>query len=206
MYIFVSAANVKIKNENIGFIISLYDITRRKLTENLLYIFSITDSLTGLYNRRYIEELLHDEIEKYKIYGDIFSVVMVDLDNFKDINDNYGHTVGDLILKKLGNILKNSLRTTDMVGRWGGDEFIIIMKGTKLSDALITAESLRKKLENIRLCDDVKITGSFGVVEYTLTQTDKDIIVRVDRCLYEAKKIGKNCICYENNEEIKIFT
>lgn len=190
----IFAKKLVLKDETLC-VVGFYDITQKKLAENMLYISSITDPLTGLYNRKYIKEVLNSEKEKADIYGDIFSVIMLDLDNFKNINDTRGHDAGDEVLKRLSVILKSNLRSSDIVGRWGGDEFIIIMKNTKLKEAVSIAENLRRKIEDLNF-DGIKITASMGVSVYKYKSQIKDIILQADYYLYVAKNKGKNLVCF----------
>lgn len=156
---------------------------------------SMIDELTSLYNRRKIIEILNLEIERAKRYGYEMSIIMADIDNFKKINDSYGHQAGDLVLKKVANVLKNSLRKVDYVGRFGGEEFLIICSQTSLKNAMILAERIRSAVETMYFGDKIgKVTISLGV---TSSKGEKDIdkiINDADRALYQAKRDGKNCV------------
>ena len=154
------------------------------------------DPLTGLRNRRSFERALEEFFRDFKRYGYPFSLIMLDIDNFKSINDTYGHLVGDKVLKEIGTILKSYLRAKDIPARTGGEEFTIILPGIKKEDALKVAERLRRVLEN-HLIDagdrKIKVTASFGVVEADEKFSDKEEMLKTaDRKLYEAKRKGKN--------------
>lgn len=164
------------------------DITDKKRIEEL----SITDKLTGLYNRLKLDEILLLEVEKHKRYQTIFSVIILDIDNFKAVNDTYGHDVGDCVLKHLASILKNNIRHIDFVGRWGGEEFVLVCENTQLDNAFQLAENLRKKVA-AALFDTVgQQTISLGVTEFTTGDTLISVFKRADEALYEAKHSGKN--------------
>ncbi|SHF02524.1 diguanylate cyclase (GGDEF) domain-containing protein [Marinitoga hydrogenitolerans DSM 16785] len=158
-------------------------------------ILSITDHLTGIYNRRYFEIRLKEEIERAKRTKNIFSLMLFDIDNFKMINDNYGHKVGDEILKKLVELIKSRIRKTDIFFRWGGDEFAIILPHTKLKEAKVLAEELRKTIYKTDFGINNRITCSFGITSYDQNTTFSEIVKKVDCLMYRAKKDGRNKIC-----------
>lgn len=150
------------------------------------------DYLTGLKNRRSIQKALEDYFKDYKNYGYPFSVIMMDLNNFKGINDEYGHLVGDCILKGIGEILRKYLRAKDAIGRYGGDEFLIILPGVKLEDAVNIARRLKTVIQNHTFyCEDkeLKVSASFGILEVNENfNSPEEILKEVDKKLYEAKK------------------
>lgn len=166
------------------------------------------DSLTGLYNRRgFFEEA--NKILKTLDWGEIqrrkkffikdIALVFLDLDDFKKINDLFGHQVGDRVLKKLGKVLKDSLRSIDIIGRWGGEEFVILLVGADENDALRIAEELRKKIPQRIFLRKKKekfpLTASFGVVSFKKRKIGHDLdylIRKADQAMYQAKKLGKN--------------
>ncbi|MDG6777906.1 diguanylate cyclase [Thiomicrorhabdus sp. zzn3] len=150
------------------------------------------DPLTGLYNRRCFEEKLEAEINRAKRYSQPMSVVLLDIDDFKLINDDFGHSAGDQILKALALFLNEHTREYDLIARWGGEEFIIIMPNTNLQQAFDKAERLRLGIENQTLMDQAKITCSFGVTEYKSTDTYDQIFQRTDKALYQAKHLNRN--------------
>lgn len=151
-----------------------------------------TDPLTGLYNRLELDSIYRKELNKAKRYNHEFSIIMIDIDFFKSVNDNYGHLVGDSVLKELSNILKSSIRSVDMLGRWGGEEFLIICSNTNLTGALELAEHLRSAVASYHFEGVGTKTCSFGVSSYSQDDTQESMIKRADNALYCAKKEGRN--------------
>ncbi len=123
-------------------------------------------------------------------------MILIDIDFFKKVNDEYGHMAGDLVLKVFTEILRENVRTTDTVGRWGGEEFLLILPGTSISIAAAIAETLRLRVEDRVMPGGIHITCSLGTAEYRLGERAEDLIKRVDDCLYEAKANGRNCMVY----------
>ena len=177
-------------NTKIGYRSISEDITNKKRIEEL----SITDKLTELYNRMKLDEVMLVRIEEYKRYNTQFSIILADIDDFKSVNDTYGHDVGDHVLKVIAKTLKDNIRLTDVVGRWGGEEFLIICKHTDLEEAKIAAEKIRKKIEDIKFDNIGQKTISVGVSQYLEDDTVKTIFKRVDDALYLAKNSGKNIV------------
>jgi len=138
---------------------------------------------------------LNEEILKAKRYNTPLSIIYFDIDHFKQINDTYGHKKGDFILKEVSKIILQNIRKTDIFGRWGGEEFIIILPFTNLENALILAEKLRKKIEEHDF-DGINITISFGVTELKIDDNADTLINRADEALYKAKNKGRNRVCY----------
>ena len=169
-----------------------HDISDKKRVEEL----SITDQLTKLYNRFKIEDVFKVEIDRSKRYKTSFSVIMLDIDHFKLVNDNFGHDVGDAVLKDMAMILKSIVRVTDIVGRWGGEEFMVIASNTNKESALVLAEKIRKAIETHLFEVIGSKTASFGVSEYREGDTQEDIVKRADNGLYEAKENGRNRVVF----------
>jgi two-component system cell cycle response regulator len=162
---------------------------------------AITDKLTGLYNRRYFDHFLDFEIKRSTRQNASLALLMLDIDNFKQINDSLGHLIGDRILNKLGDIIKSIIRETDLAARYGGEEFSIVMSNTGLEEAAEIAERMRKA---ISACDfDIKklpTTVSIGIALYPLDSTSlQDLLSNADRALYRAKHEGKNRVCVYSN-------
>lgn len=158
---------------------------------------AITDGLTQVFNHRYIVDRVEEEMERAKRYGHNMSVLLLDIDNFKNVNDTYGHQVGDEVLRSLAGCLKHIVRQSDSVGRYGGEEFMIILPETDLEQAKICGEKIRKAVEDMRFSEkDLHITISGGMVSLK-EQTAIKLIKEADEGLYEAKRNGKNRMTYK---------
>ena len=165
-----------------------------KLKTDLLERISITDPLTELFNRRHIFDRLNQECEKFKRYGLTFTAVMLDIDGFKSINDSYGHQVGDMVIRMVSDAIKKSIRNVDIAGRYGGEEFLIILPEIDGKGGVVAAERIRKSIESIKIEEsNIKVTISGGVAEFAGEPID-DFIKKIDSMLYLAKKNGKNRI------------
>ncbi len=149
------------------------------------------DQLTHLFNRRKINEILEYELGKRRADGD-FSVLMYDIDFFKKVNDSYGHNVGDHVLSSLSNLVGASIRSGDVLGRWGGEEFVCILPNTNLNGARILAERIRHQVETADFSPLRKLTISVGITEAKAKDTYKGLFLRLDKALYDAKKNGRN--------------
>lgn len=172
------------------------DVTAYKEAERRLFELSITDPLTGIYNRRYFLKRLEEEIERVKRGGPSFSLVMLDLDFFKWINDRFGHKAGDRVLIHVVDLVRTRIRKIDVFARWGGEEFVILLPNTPLFYAARLAEELRKRVERSEVLGVGTVTCSFGVTEYSEEDSADSILSRVDNLLYEAKRAGRNCVKY----------
>lgn len=161
-----------------------------------LYNLSTTDTLTKLFNRRHIEKLLEQEIDRAKRYKNDLSILLLDLDNFKLINDTFGHNMGDKVLVETAKVLKETLRKCDFAGRLGGEEFLVILPSTSLTNALVVAERIRIKISDITIDKKIKFSCSIGVSQYK-NETADEFIIKVDRLMYKAKKQGKNRTVYQ---------
>jgi diguanylate cyclase (GGDEF)-like protein len=157
---------------------------------------SITDSLTQIYNRHKLEDILEFELKRANRYENQFGVIIMDIDFFKTVNDTYGHQVGDTVLKEFANILQSYSRKTDIVGRWGGEEFLIICTQTNKDAILFVANNLKKEIEAYPFSKVGQKTASFGVATYKKGDDTKDIIKRADDALYKAKRDGRNRVEY----------
>ncbi len=179
------------------FLASLRDISERKRMEEQLTILANTDSLTKVLNRRHFMNLAEAEFERSRRYGNILSVILLDLDHFKRVNDNYGHATGDRVLRALVGICHSTLRTIDMVARYGGEEFVILLPETEMEGARLTAERLRQRIEAATMTTengDLLITASFGVAcldQEQLVSVEK-LLDHADQALYRAKSAGRN--------------
>lgn len=174
--------------EKIGYKSIKVDITDKKYIESL----SEHDSLTGLYNRRKIEEYLTKYKEKVDRYDIDCSVVMIDIDDFKLINDQMGHIVGDKILEEFSNLMRNNLRKIDIVARWGGEEFLLLLPHIDLEQGFELAEKLRQSVESNMFTNNIKVSSSFGISKLTSSKTVMQTIDEADRAMYQSKENGKN--------------
>lgn len=154
---------------------------------------SQTDKLTSLYNRAKLDSILEKEIKLSKRYDEPLSLAIVDIDLFKNINDTYGHTIGDIILKEFADILSKNIRETDYVGRWGGEEFLLIFPHTQSQNAQIITENLRANIEKYHFHNKIKVTASFGIYECK-DQNPTKCLSKADKALYEAKNSNRNCV------------
>ncbi|MCX5687400.1 MAG: sensor domain-containing diguanylate cyclase [Candidatus Omnitrophica bacterium] len=157
-------------------------------------VLSNSDSLTGLWNHGYFQYLLGEEIKKSSLAKSYFTLFLIDIDNFKEFNDTYGHQTGDSIIREISKIFRDASRKIDIVARYGGEEFGIILPMTKKEEALVLAERIRKAVETSPGLKNITI--SIGVASYpTDCTTKEDLIAKTDKALYEAKRSGKNRIC-----------
>ncbi len=175
----------------------LSQVLQQKRQIELLKDKITRDSMTQLYNYQWFHEVLHQEKSRSERYGNPLSVILADIDDFKRINDHYGHLAGDAVIKKVAKTLKNDARTTDHVARYGGEEFGIILSETDIHGALNVAERLRQNIASARINfedSNISVTMSFGVTSVPKGSkvSKEEIIERVDQVLYEAKKAGKN--------------
>jgi len=154
------------------------------------------DSLTGLYNRRAILGKLRELVNLAKRYKEEFSLIMLDIDHFKGVNDHYGHLTGDEVLEEIATLIRRNTRDTDIVGRYGGEEFIIILPKTNLSSAWIVADRLRGIIEKAEMKDSAgnvfSITVSQGLASWEQDEDATSLVSRADEALYKAKEKGRN--------------
>jgi diguanylate cyclase (GGDEF)-like protein len=158
------------------------------------------DALTNVANRRFWIQLAEQEIARTRRYNRPLSIIMLDLDHFKSINDSFGHHVGDIVLQRLCEVCSKFLREVDVIGRIGGEEFAILMPETEGGHALDATERLRQAIEEMEMHIEkgktLRFTASFGVTALVETDTDIDkILIRADRALYQAKHAGRNRVC-----------
>ena len=170
-----------------------------------------TDALTGLYNFRHFKNVLQAEMDRSKRSGIPTSLVMVDIDHFKAVNDTHGHEVGNLVLQKIANILKEEVRTTDVVCRYGGEEFAMIFPETHLRLAVKVADRIRETIAMTAVDyngEKIAVTASMGASVYIKTSILDvvDFVDSVDKYLYEAKQSGRNCICHIDYADLRTIT
>lgn len=191
----VSISSLEINDEPY-YVGILRDNSERKRVREELEKQSKTDFLTDAYNRRYFMERLEQEIERSKRTGRDFSLAMLDIDYFKSINDRFGHSIGDLVLKSIADIIKKRIRSIDCFARWGGEEFMILLTDTHFSKTYNLMENLKEGISNIKVPGIDTLTGSFGVVGYCKGDTADTLVHKVDSLMYEAKSSGRNCVRY----------
>lgn len=157
-----------------------------------LTLLATVDKLTNLYNRQKTQEFLEQEIERSYRYGNKLSIIMVDIDFFKKINDTAGHNVGDIVLSEFANIMSKNTRDTDICGRWGGEEFLIISPESSAIDALKIAEKIRAAVNSYEFDTITKLTASFGVATFNSQLSLTDLVKNADDALYHSKRHGRN--------------
>ncbi len=191
-----------------GVIVNYRDITERKKAEEILkqseqrYLeLSIIDDLTQLYNSRHFYEQLRKEIERSNRYKQPLTLLLLDLDKFKEFNDTYGHVEGDIVLSRLGQVIKGCLRETDSAYRYGGEEFTVILPMTTRQEGIVTAEriqaELRKETFSPVVSQKVHMTVSIGVAQHNQKEEMRAFVHRVDQFMYRAKNSGRDRICSE---------
>ncbi len=164
----------------------------------LYQVMANTDQLTGLHNRKYLDTILRHEGIKANRYKSTLSLMLFDIDHFKAINDQFGHQVGDLVLKKVAKCLKSALRESDVIGRWGGEEFLLICINTSLSDTADLAEKLRALVELLQFEQPLSVTVSIGVAQLQSGETTERTIARADTMLYRSKHNGRNQVSVDS--------
>lgn len=180
-------------------LITLFDITESYAKRALLELqtkelekMATTDSLTGVYNRNKLKEVAIYEFKKIKRERYPLSLIIFDIDHFKQVNDRYGHNVGDYVLKTIASLVQSLIRSSDTFARWGGEEFIILAPNTALENALYLAEKLRAAIEKYNFDFVEKVTCSFGVAEFANNVDFEGLVERADKALYAAKRSGRN--------------
>jgi diguanylate cyclase (GGDEF)-like protein len=162
-----------------------------------LYELAMVDGLTGLFVRRYFDARLDEEVERSKRFGSDFSVVMMDIDDFKHLNDSFGHPVGDRLLRGIAETIRRQMRAVDTAARYGGEEFAMILPRTSMVDGYNQAERIRQQIADYRFTADdqvLSVTASFGIASFPESGAeDAESLIRLaDRALYRAKRTGKN--------------
>jgi diguanylate cyclase (GGDEF)-like protein/PAS domain S-box-containing protein len=182
---------------------TVVDISDRKRLEDELLHLSITDDLTGLFNQRFFFATLNREVESAVRYGQSLALILLDLDFFKQFNDNFGHLEGDKALQKVGSVLQNMIRTTDLACRYGGEEFVILLPRAGYEQSYAVAERVRKgiselvfKSKNSPLIESAKLTASFGIALFKDNMTGRQLLQLADQAMYQAKKRGRNRVFF----------
>jgi diguanylate cyclase (GGDEF)-like protein/PAS domain S-box-containing protein len=189
---------------HIGSAALMRDVTEEKRLEKQLRDLSNTDSLTGLHNRRRMEETLSEEFSRAKRYKLPLSVLMLDVDHFKRFNDQYGHDQGDRVLQSVARVMQNTCRDVDSPCRYGGEEFCLILPSTGLDGAARMAERVRSNVENHRV-DGLQVTISIGVAVFPTVGQDAESLKKLaDEALYHAKRSGRNRYCIAGQVDAEV--
>lgn len=175
-------------------VLNLFDLTTQKKAEEILKNTALKDELTGLYNRHFLESIIDGEIKRAQRHNIPFSAILLDLDHFKKVNDQWGHPVGDSALRFTADIVKENIRESDLAIRIGGEEFLILMPNTDTKGAIATAEKIRRVVETSVHPVIGNFSASFGVAERLDNEEYKHLYKRVDGALYQAKENGRNCV------------
>ncbi|MCW8831374.1 MAG: GGDEF domain-containing protein [Gammaproteobacteria bacterium] len=171
-----------------------YLLARIKLLGEQMKEIAYTDSLTGIYNRLHFNRLLDAEINKAKRYDGKLSLIFLDIDHFKQINDTHGHATGDVILKEITDVISSANRSSDIFARYGGEEFVILATSTGIEGAAEHAQRLKQDIEQHRF-QIGRVTSSFGVTELIPSSDNQETLLdRADKALYQAKEDGRNCV------------
>ena len=150
------------------------------------------DGLTAVYNRHYFDRALDAEIARHDRLGNPFSLIMIDVDHFKKINDRHGHATGDFVLKQIACLLHEHLRDTDVLARWGGEEFMLLLPGATIEGAFGFAERCRRRVETSEILRAQGVTISLGVIEYAAGMDRSRLLGELDAALYRSKQTGRN--------------
>lgn len=173
---------------------------------------NVTDPLTGLFNRRYLDRRIVEEFQRAMRFEQPFSVFILDIDHFKNVNDMYGHQIGDMVLKKLGHLITESVREVDVAIRYGGEEIMVILPNTRIENAFELAERLRKQIEETIMVEAdprkrqpaIHLTVSIGVSEYQFPDgwdNAQKVLERADKALYQAKDQGRNRVAASEEQD-----
>ncbi|MCX6090696.1 MAG: sensor domain-containing diguanylate cyclase, partial [Candidatus Atribacteria bacterium] len=197
-WVLICSSTIFYQGRNSG-LASLIDITDRKQAEEALHRLASVDELTGISNRRVFIETAENEITRFHRYGKPFTFIMIDLDNFKSVNDRFGHQAGDRVLKDLIHTVAKQIRNVDTLGRLGGEEFGILLVETALAEGLTTARRIHEALHHTKTKLDsgevLTVTASMGLSEITKEDISLDsLISRADMALYKAKDLGRDQI------------
>ena len=184
---------VKDKNKELGARNEDLEQALRRIEE-----LAMRDELTGVFNRRYLMETIRNEKHRCERSGQVFTICILDVDLFKHVNDTYGHLAGDQVLQEIAKAASGALRQTDYFGRYGGEEFALVLTGTMVEGAMITAERVRTRVEALRfeaISEDLRVTASIGIADSRFSEPTEVTFKRADEALYKAKQSGRNrCI------------
>lgn len=181
----------------LGAIVVNHDITERKRVEDQLRSMASHDPLTNTYTRRVLYDFIDTEIHRVRRHGGELSVIMFDIDQFKEINDDHGHIVGDRVLVAIVEIVREELRGLDRLARYGGEEFLVIAPNTTLHKAVVLAERLRTQIATASFDTVARVTCSFGVCEFEDDRDADTLVRRVEDLMYKARRSGRNSLIAE---------
>lgn len=194
----VTISKIRVDNE-LEMTAVVRDISERSRLIEELQKAAIEDGLTGIYNRRHLERIIRRELLRCSRFGCLVALVLFDIDEFKKINDSLGHEAGDLVLKRITGLVKENIREVDVFGRWGGDEFLLILPQSNCASASRWADRLRAKLAECKLDyhgQQIELRCSFGVAEYDIgLESAETLVAMADKALYGAKQAGRNQVC-----------
>lgn len=185
------------------FVLGVSSLSRQTATD-ILRIATLernvfTDELTGLFNRRYLSTRLEQEIAKARRFGIELSIIMLDIDHFKSVNDTYGHQIGDEVLRSVCVLVSQVVRASDIAVRYGGEEVLIVLTSTNTEGALNLAERLRSNIDALRIhigsMETIRVSASIGVASLTNGDDADSVVKRADEALYSAKRQGRNRVC-----------
>jgi diguanylate cyclase (GGDEF)-like protein len=203
------AQKVLLLNIGVSFIVTLVILAIVLITlnrhHNRLVQIARTDTLTGLLNRQASEVIFPKLIAEAKRFASPLSAILIDIDHFKQINDTYGHFMGDKVLREIAQLINSCIRVSDVLSRWGGEEFIIMLKNCPLKQALALAEKIRQQAasHDFRLAPvNRPVTLSIGIAQYDTNETETEFFIRTDKALYQAKQNGRNCIVAADETEV----
>jgi diguanylate cyclase (GGDEF)-like protein/PAS domain S-box-containing protein len=168
------------------------DITKEKADQEKIIRLATIDTLTGLYNRYEFNNKYRQELDRAKRYNKDLSILMYDLDHFKKVNDEFGHDAGDSVLIRVSELVKQNIRAVDIAGRWGGEEFLVLLPEVAKDQARTVAEKLRRLIAEWDFERPSQVTVSFGVAQYEPGEDAEDLMRRLDKALYLAKENGRN--------------
>ena len=189
------------ENESVKYYVSTSkDITESVKMQEKMKLLATMDSLTGIKNRYSVNNEIESEIKRVKRYGGSFALMMFDIDFFKRVNDTYGHDAGDYVLKEFSTIVLKAIRDTDIFGRWGGEEFMLLAPSEELDGAMVLAEKIRKDIEAFEFEQVKHITVSIGITICDAHADKEKLLKKVDDALYEAKESGRNRVVYQKCE------
>jgi diguanylate cyclase (GGDEF)-like protein len=183
------------KIQNDRYQVTFYNISRVIAEKDAITKVAQKDELTQIFNRTKFNSILSLALRNAEIYNESFTIILFDIDHFKQVNDKYGHNVGDQVLIQLSSLIKSQLRNQDTFARWGGEEFVILSESATQDDAYMLAERLRETIETFPFDVIEKLTCSFGLSQCENNDTATSILKRADDALYQAKKSGRNKVC-----------